>query len=1033
MKTKHWLLLFFVAVIATITEAQTVSGNVYLEDSSTEAVGATVRVKGTNTGTVTGLNGEYSIEAENGSTLIVSYVGFTPQERVVDGTTQNFTLVSDTALDAVIVTAMGIEKEKEALGYSFDEVSSEQLQQSTQDNLVNALQGQTTGALISSTGGGPGQSARITIRGINTFSDDNEPLFVVDGIPIDNSTLTVGGGAVRNMSNRAADINPNDVESVTVLKGGAATAIYGSRASNGAIVITTKRGQQGKGRINFNTTFSSEKINKFPETQKVYGQGYFGEYDPNSFWPTWGASVDEVREIDPTQPSVLYNNYENAYQTGNKYTADLSFSGGSEKGTFLLSGGYLTHEGTIPFSNFEKLNFRAVGDLQVNDKVKVSANAQFINSGGDRVNADRYNESLTYWSPRVNVNDYIFEDGTMKGYRNDGKVGNNPIYGAKTNKFQDNVNRLLGNTQISYDIAPWVTANYRVGIDTYSDFRKRFAPGPTGLAGENVHEDNELGFVYETPIRRTNFNSNGYLKFNHSVGDWKATLMVGNEVLDNKYSRVTTEGNILDIYDLYHLSNAKDITTSQYEEQRREVGAYGDLSLEYKDFLYLTFTGRNDWNSTLPQDNNSTFFPSASLSYVASENLNLPEQFSYLKFRTSYAEIGKSVAPYLVETVYFPQDGFPFANENGVSVNGWTRSNQLGAPDLRPEIIKTFDIGTDIGFFNDRLGVDFTYYRSLAEDLIIDIPVTTSSGYSQFAGNAGSIENKGVEIQLTGTPVQTSDWNVNMAVNFSSNKGEVVEVSNATEEFQYGAFYGYSGSTAYMNFKKGLEYGNITGRVYKRLGDEDDIFVDTSKPIVIGADGFPVRGDSKIIGNSQPDWFGSFNTTVSYKNFSLNALFDTRQGSMKYNQMGNFLAAFGIAEYTLDRNETKVFDGVLADGTPNTKEVWLGQGIGPDGVDYGNGYYRNYYRGVTENFVEDADWWRLRNVSLSYQLPKEWLGKVAQDASIGISGYNLWLKTDYSGFDPEGIASGNSNADGFGGFNWPGSKNITFKLSVTPF
>lgn len=1035
MKRKHCVVIFLLFAFSAIGfSQQTITGTVYLGTDGDVAVGATVRVQGTETGTVTDLDGRYSIEANQGDVLIASYVGYSTVQQVVDSNTHNFNLDASTTLDEVVVTGYGIEKEKEALGYSYDEIGAQQIEDSPADNIVNVLQGQTS-ALISQTGGGPGQTSRIVIRGLNTFSNDNEPLFVVDGIPIDNSTLTIGGESTRNFSNRAGDINPAEIESVSVLKGGAATAIYGARASNGAIIITTKRGKPGESRINFVTTYGVENVNKFPETQKVYTQGITGIYDTNSFWPTWGPTVEEARAIDPEHPAQLWNNFENAYVQGEKYTADLSFSGGTETSQFYLSGGYLNHEGTLPFSDYSRINAKATGDLQVNERLKASASIQYINSGGDRVNADRINEGLIYWAPAKNVSDIMKEDGTMKGYRNDGGLGNNPLYNAYSNKFIDNVNRFIPNLKLEYQFTDWLSANYRIGIDHYSDFREAYAPGPTGIAGENVLEDNDLGFVVETPIKQTNFNSYGFLKFNKDYEKFNVSMILGHELLDNKYRRVSTRGEELDVYNLYNLGNAKNITTSHYEEQRREVGAFGDLTLEYGDFVYLSFTGRNDWNSTLPLDDNSTFYPSASVSWIATESFDLPETISYWKIRSSYGEVGRSVNPYEIQTVYFPQDGFPFTNSNGVAVNGWTRSNSAGDPDLRPEVVKTLDIGTDINFLNDRIGLDFTWYRSKSEDLIINIPVSRTTGFSNFSGNAGSIENKGIEIQMRGTPIQNEDWNLNLTANFTSNKGEVVAIREGIESFAIGSFFGYAGSTSYMRFEPGFDYGNIYGTSWKRFGDEDDLAVDPSKPQVIGENGFPVRGDEKILGSSQPDWFGSFLADLSWKNFRLNALIDTRQGAQKYNQMGNFFAAFGQALYTLDRNDMKVFDGVLADGSPNTQEVWLGQGVGPDGVNYGSsgGYYRNHYRGVSENFVEDADWWRLRNVSLSYSLPDSVIGSFARSASIGLIGYNLWLQTDYTGFDPEGIATGNSNADGFAGFNYPGSKSVTLRLQVTPF
>ena len=1029
------IVLLLVCCVTFLYAQDTISGTVYLGDSDSPAIGATVRVEGTDRGAITDVNGDFTIEAEQGETLIVSYVGYDTETQIVDGSPLTFSLLAGNELDDIVITALGIEKEKKALGYAVSEVSEEQIKSSSQENIVDVLQGQTTGALISQTGGGPGQSSRIVVRGIGSFNGDGQPLFVVDGVPMSNNSFTVGGGSSRNVSNRAVDINPNDIESVSLLKGGAATALYGARAADGAVIITTKKGKAGQTSMNVSLSTGWEEINKYPETQTVYTQGYEGVYDAESFWPTWGPTVQEARNLDPNHRPTLFNNFENAYQTGKNHSANISFSGGSEKSTFLLSGGYVDQEGTIPFSTFERLNVKARGALELTPKFDVSASAEFVNSGGDRVDADAFNTRLVYWAPQQDVTNFQRPDGTMRPYRLQSNTGNNPIYGAKTNKFTDDVNRLIASTSLGYDLTDWMKLNYRFSVDHYSDFRLATAPAPRGIENEAIFENNGLGYVTETPIDNTWLNSNAFVTIDKSFQDIGLTFTGGTEAYSSKYKRITTNGSELDVWNLFSLNNAKEITTSSYEEESRVVGVYGDLSLDYLEKIFLGLTARNDWNSTLPKNDRTSFYPSASLSYIASEDLNLPTSFDYLKLRSSYASTARNLTPYLTNQYFFSDTSFPFTNSQGNLVTGWTRQNSKSAPDLQPERTRTFDIGTDISMFNNRLGVDFTWYKMNTIDIITPIPVTTSTGYSSFSGNAGEIENTGVELGLSGTPLINDDWQIDLNVNFTTNNGEVIDIREGVESFPYGSWYGYAGSTAYMRFEPGLPYGNIYGTTWKRLGDEDDLYVDTSKPMVIGADGFPVIGDEKIIGNSQPDWFGSLNTSIRWKNLQLSALFDTRQGSNKYNQQGNFFAAFGTAPYTLDRNDLKVFDGVLADGSPNTQEVWLGQGVGPDGRSYGAGYYRNTYRGVTEAFVEDADWFRLRNLNLTYNLPKSILQNVFEQASVSVIGYNLWLSTDYSGFDPEGsgVDPSSSIADGFSGFTYPNSRSVSLRLNVTPF
>lgn len=1036
MRLLAFLVLLLSGSIPLISQNITVSGAVTDEESGQPLIGVNILVVGTSTGTVSDLDGNYQIEAPANGTLHFSYTGYTPQDvDVANRTRIDLSLQPGTQLDEVVVTALGISREKKALGYAVQELESEKITRVQQPNVVNALQGQVAGVQVSGVGGGPGQAARIIIRGINSLDPgaNNQPLFVVDGIPISNETLTVGGDGVnRNVSNRAADLNPQDIASLTVLKGGPATALYGLRAANGAVIITTKKGKSGKLTVDLNSTFGTEVVNQFPETQKTYTQGFAGEYDPNSFWPSWGSTVEEARQQDPSHPDAIFNNFENAYETGQQWRNTLTLSGGNDKATFRSSISRLDHEGVLPFSTYENTSVKLNANYQASDRFSFGGGINYINSGGDRVFADRFNERLVYWAPNKDVTDYIFENGTMKGYRNDGALGNNPIYGEYSNKWIDDVDRYLGNLNFSYRPFDFLQLNYLIGIDQYTDFRSNFAPAPRGLAQENVFENNGLGFVNETQIRsrQVTSNINAILNFNPSE-DFDVQVLLGYDIFDSSYDRITTNGSELDIFDLYSLNNAANITTSSYRSNYRLLGLYGDLSLAYRNAVYLSITGRNDWSSALPKANRSFFYPSVSLGVILSELTDLPSVFSYAKLRASYAAIGKDTDPYRTNVVYASASGFPIDG-----TTGWTRANERGAPDLVPERTTTFEVGADLRFVDNRFGLDLTYYNATSSDQIIPVPVSSATGFTSFILNAGSIENKGIEAVLNLRPISTNDlsWDVNL--NYTRNRNKVIEIREGIEEIFLSSSFGYASSSASIRLIEGQPYGNIYGRSYARYnpnGSEDDLFIDESAPLLIGEDGFPViETDQKVLGNTQPDWFGAITNTFRWKDLSFSFMFDTRQGVQKYNQMGNFFAAFGIAPYTTNRNETIVFDGVLADGTPNTKAVWLGQGVGPDGEDYGAGYYRNRYRGSTENFVEEADWIRLRNVSLTYQLPASLLeNNFIQRAAITLTGNNLWLDTPYSGFDPEGNRGNRNIDDGFGGFTYPGVRSFFVTLNVT--
>jgi TonB-linked SusC/RagA family outer membrane protein len=1029
-------LVVFLLLCSSLIRAQQIdiSGTITTDGEGTALPGVNVSVKGTTVGTLTNENGQYTLRATPGnSVLVFSYIGYESQEVAVGSRTSiSVALKTDNKmLNEVVVTALGISRDKKALGYAAQSVNAEQIVQNRQTNLVNALQGKVAGVTISSTGGAPGQGARILIRGINSIdaSRDNQPLFVVDGVLFDNSTSTGtsnSGAELRGLSNRAADINPDDVETINILKGGAATALYGLRGANGVVVITTKSGKAGALRAHYSGTYGFENVNKYPEVQDKYTIGYSGVYNPQDFFPSWGPTVADAIKIDPTHPQKLYNHFRDAFYTGKQFQNNLSFSGGNDKITYLSSIGHVTQDGVIPFTNYNKLSVRLNTNVKFSDKFSTSANLNFINSGGDRYNADRYNESLSYWSPRYDVRDYLNADGSYKTYGN-----GNPIYGAMTNKLRDNVNRLVGGLNFTYTPLSWLTLNYRAGLDTYSEDRKRTAPGPSGIANERVFEDNNFGFIYQYNTNFRAITSTFAASANTKFGsDINATLRVGHDLYDRRIRGFGAEGNELTVYNYFDLRNAKTIVPTQSAEDYRLMGIFGELTMDYKDYLFLTLTGRNDITSSLLAPNNSFFYPSVSLGYLFSQQFQLPQFISLGKLRASYAKIGKDAAPYSTVTGYSSYTQLPSGT------TGFTRGPLLGDPTLRPEFTDTFEGGLEMNFLNNRFGLDFTYYNSISKDQIIRVDVTSSTGYVNAAINSGSMRNRGIELILRATPIRTGKLNWDVNLNFSANRNKILSIREGLTEINYASQSGYANSTVTMKLVPGYAYGNLYGRSYRRYfanPTEETVELDRSRPVVIGANGFPVINTTqKLLGNSQPKWIGGITNTLRYGDFSLTALFDARVGQDRYNQLGNFFSAFGIAKYTEDRNDTKVFEGVLTDGTPNTKAVWLGQGKGPDGVDYGNGFYRNVHRGSSENFIEDGSWVRLRSVGLSYSLPTTLLKKsFVKNARIGVTGNNVWLWTKFTGYDPETSSTNSgSNVDGFTGFTYPAVRSFLFTLNV---
>ncbi|HVY75854.1 MAG TPA: SusC/RagA family TonB-linked outer membrane protein, partial [Puia sp.] len=969
-------------------------------DDKGQSIGsASVFLSNSKRGSAANTQGEFSLNGLKAGTytIQISAVGFITQSRTVDVTDNQITDITivmqpdNSTLSDVVVTALGIKRSVRSLGYASQEVTADELTASHQPNLVNALQGKVAGVTISSAGGGPGQGATILIRGVNSLdpNKNNQPLFVVDGIPIDNTTSDLGTTGARGvqMSNRAADINPDDIESINVLRGGAATALYGLRGSNGVIVITTKSAKAGTFRVNYSGGYSIDQGDKFPDVQKTYTQGWHGVYDTTSFWPTWGPTVSAAKAIDPTHPDQLFDQYKHAYVTGHQFRNTLSMSGGTDRASLASSVSYSNQTGVLPFTWYKDVSARISGRLKFSDKLNMGADILYANTNGNMYDADRFNEEMSYWSPRWDVRDYKKPDGTVKEYP---AYNGNAWFKAATNKFISDVSHTIASAYATWSPLTWFSATYRFGVDQYNDNRSATAPGYQGLPDEIIDDDNEYGFVGKYDIFNRQLNSNLVLTFDHKWGKLGTTLRLGNDVFDTKRTENSVRGDTLDVYNLFDLSNARKIVANNTLTQYRIVGAYGELALSYDDYLFLSITGRNDWTSTLEADNRSFFYPSASLSYIFTQQFKtLPSWFNYGKFRASLAGIGKDATPYSTSVVYIPEPDI--APINGV--NQWTRSNAGGIASLKPEFTTTFEIGTDLSFFNNRLGFGFTWYKSNSRDQIIPVATAPSTGFTSITLNAGSIENKGIEITLNAKPVVTKDFNWNIGFNLSHNVNKVISIYGGLTELTVGSQYGYSNASVTMKYIPGESVGDIFGTPWSRYYDashtEDPIHPDKSRPLLIGSNGFPLltpSSNQKILGNSYPKWVAGINNSFSYKSFTLSFLFDGHFDVQKYDQLNNFMAAFGIAKYTENRNQTITFDGVLADGTKNTKPVWLGQDVGPDGVDYGDGYYRKVYRGISENFVEDASFIKLRTLTLTYNLNPKWLtGTFVKAASVGFT------------------------------------------------
>ncbi len=1025
--------LMILASQTLFAQQRTVTGTVISSEDGLALPGVSILVKGTQGGTVTDADGKYSISVPAESPVLVfSFIGYKTQEVAIGGrSTVDVTLEVDiTTLNEVVVTSFGIEQEKRSLGFSTQTVTGDNLAEMKQPNVVSALQGQVAGVQITNSGGAPGMSSRILIRGISSLDPDrdNQPLFIVDGIPIDNSTFEAVGGenTPRGLSNRAMDINPNDIESVSVLKGAAATGLYGLRAASGAIVITTKKGKAGSVRVNATSTLTLQNINKYPSFQDKYGQGTNGNYLPEDIFPAWGAPIDVVsNSIDPEY--VYHDIYRDAMQTGKMFDNYVSISGGNDLSTFYASIANTSQEGVIPFSTWGRTSAKISGSVKLNEKFNVSATVNYANSGGNRVPHDRFMENMMYYPHTRDVKNYEDENGLQTEIW----LSDNPLYSAKYWTYEDNVDRTMGNIFLNYKPASWISLNYRVGTDFYTDFREEIAPGPRGP--NDSYPISSTGFIEHTQINNRVINSNFFVELTKEVNEkLSGRLRLGHELFDEHRNSSKITGDEFEIPQFYQFSNVRQLQTTSALRQRRLIGVYGDFMLNYGDYLYLNVTGRNDFTSTLSAENRSFFYPSVSASFILSELVTMPEVLNYIKLRGSWGQVGKDTEPYRTSTVYLRGTGFPIDG-----VLGYTRGVLKGSEFLRPELTTTVEFGTDLKFLQNRLGLELTWYKSNSKDQIFEVPVSEAVGYPTIATNVGEIENKGIELVISGSPIQRGDFTWDVLLNFTRNRNKIVDIAEGLDDFPIASQFGYVGSTVTMKLKEGDAYGNLYGTSYTRYYDTpptDLRYLDHDRALLIGASGFPtVNTTQLILGNAQPRWLGGLRNTFGYKGISLSILIDSRWGIDQYDQYHNFLSAFGKLDYSENRDDVVVFEGLVADGTPNSKEVWLGQSVGPDGVDYGAGFYRSYHRNVSENFVKDASFVKLRNVSLSYAIPASVVSRTPfRGISLSASVNNIILWTPWINFDPESFSAGaGGNATAFTGLGYPGVMSTNFSLNLS--
>lgn len=1047
---KKLSLLVMALSFCLITQAQgskiKVSG-VVTDSSGETLIGASVAEKGVNNATMTGMDGDYSLTVSPNATLVVTYVGFTPKEIHVNGKTKLDIVVSEDEqlLSEVVVTALGIKRDKKSLGYALQEVKGEQLTETRDPNVANALAGKVAGLQIKQSGTGPSGSSRIVLRGVNSIGGNNQPLVVVDGVPIDSST----GGSDDLWGNRAvdkgsgmADISPDDIESMSVLKGPAAAALYGSRAGNGVIMITTKKGTTGKGiGVSYNTNLMFDSPMQLPEYQNTYGQGINNKYAQNEA-SSWGGKMEGQSITDLAGNPITYSSDDNKLsdflRTGTTWTNSLDFSKGFDQGAIRLGVMNLNNRGVIPNSSFGRTSVTLRGNANLTKKLSLDAKVTYVHQKTEnrvKLGADPDNIFYNYLlMPRsVHFSDlantslypgYAFPKGTMYGDRDlsgqpyswtstyDGKI-RNPYWAANKNTNDDKKNRLLGFATLKYEFTDWLNIQGRYGIDYYSyEYKDRLATGTPYWYSEGDFMMSKEDF-YES-------NADFLATFNKQLSS-KFGLMAtaGGNIMYTRTDNLQGQTNGLIIPDFFNLTNGKDQSIVNKTFRHQINSLYATASLSYDNTLYLDLSARNDWSSTLNKDNRSYFYPSANASWLITESLkkwNANLAFlDYAKLRASWARVGNDAAPYqLLNYMPFTTNKVAVCHGNG---NGEVVTQLIGNRrdtealfDLKNETIESYEFGLEFKMFKNRLGFDFAFYNKDAKDQILKMNVspTNGAGRSYKYVNAGNVRNRGVELLLTGVPVQTKDFEWDVTLNFSKNNNKIVELAEGikNQELQDPSISGMIQILA----ETGGSYGDIYGKPYAR-NDEGQIIVNDR--------GLP-EFDSQVkkLGNNSPKWMGGFGSNLRYKDFDLAFQIDMRYGGEVY--MGSIMAGTGAGtlKMTEGGRESMVVDGVLADGTPNA--------IATTAQDY----WSQLQNGA-EPWIYDATNVRFRELSVGYSLPKKMLAKTPfRGVKLSFVARNLFMiYSKTKGFDPEsGFSTG--NAQGFEYASMPTMRSLGFNLNV---
>jgi TonB-linked SusC/RagA family outer membrane protein len=1019
--------LFMFSLLAVNAQNVTVTGVVTSSDDGMPLTGVTVLQKGTTNGVVTNEDGIYSITVPRNSILAFSFLGMQPQEfQVLDQRVINVVMTTATTMmNEVVVTALGISRERKSLGYAVTEVSGTDVARVRDLNVVNTLSGRVSGVVVTQGTFGPGSSSRVIIRGNNSLTGNNQPLYVVDGIPVDNSgygsasEANAGEYSKTDYGSGVSDLNPDDIESVSILKGPNAAALYGSRAANGVILITTKKGTLNRGLgVTYSGSFNFDTPLLLPKFQNEYGQGTGGNVpasigDLRSTSGSWGALMDGSMKIygtglnGETRPySPQPDNVRNFFNTGVTLVNTIALDGGNAQSTLRFSYTNTSANSMVPGSELSRHNFNLRGTTNLTDKFNVDAKVTyFIQSAHNRPVMGT--EGLIAWLYRIPRNMMIEDYGPEQEKYQDpatyavkthtsGTYGN-PYWYQLHDINDDNRSRIQGYVKANYDFTDWLSAFVRIGTDAVN---------------EKVETVNQYGHWYYAQGRMNNrmtrtseTNLDALLMFNKDFSKIKVSANLGANHMYRTYESMSVYAEKFKIPTKPNLESAS-VNSPSYDPLSEKIinSVYGSAMVSYGDFLYLEGSARNDWSSTLPKNNWSYFYPSVSLSVLLNELVDI-NGIDFAKLRVNWAKVGSDTDPYQLQNAF----DLSSASDSYLGLTILTRPSTRKNPNLKPEQTSSLEFGGEFRLLNNRIYADLSYYSIKSKDLIMDVPIPASTGYSFERTNVGEITNKGFEMMIGGIPVQSGKFTWDLSLNMSTNKNKLVKLIEGVDNF---VFTTTNSGVTEVWATVGGGYGDIYATTYER--DE------SGRIMVTDAGLFQTASAKKLVGNYQPDWVGGLSSTLTYGHMSLRFLIDARIGGQLYSGTDAGLDATGVSEASLKYRESGVvIDGVRSDGTANTVNI-TGQ------------QYWGSYSGVGENYIFDQTNIRMREASLNFDLPRKYIeNSFIKGLTVGVTGRNLFfIYRALENFDPEGSYSVSNYAQGVLFYTMPTARSLGFNVSI---